>query len=273
MGDGVMSNPYGSRVLITGGSSGLGRACALTFAKDGCTVYALSRKCEERQELLGSGKIVSVRADVTDMESIRRAYEQTGPVDIIIHSAGFGIAGAAEDTPLKLVQRQMDTNYYGVLRVNQVYMPDMRRQRRGLILIISSVAGRVPIPFQSHYSSCKYALEAYAECLRMECAQYGIRASLIEPGDTHTGFTGARKFSDANSPYYEQCKKAVAQMEHDELNGRPPESVSDVALRIAAKKNPPVRTAVGFEYKALLFLQRLLPWNTAERILKMIYLK
>ncbi len=268
-----MSNPYGSRVLITGGSSGLGRACALAFAKDGCTVYALSRKCEEREEPAGKGKIISVRADVTQMDSLCRAYEKTGPVDILIHSAGFGIAGAAEDTPLDLVQKQMDTNYYGVLRVNQIYMPDMRRRRCGLILIISSVAGRVPIPFQSHYSSCKYALEAYAECLRMECAEDGIRACLIEPGDTHTGFTGARKFSDAQSPYYERCKKAVAQMEHDELNGRPPESVSAAALRIAGKRNPPVRTAIGFEYKALLFLQRLLPWNTAERILKMIYLK
>lgn len=269
----MMNNPYGNRVLITGGSSGLGRACALAFAREGCTVYALSRKCEEGTECVGSGKIHSIRADVTDMDSIRSAYEKTGAADILIHSAGFGIAGAAEDTPLDLVQRQMDTNYYGVLRVNQVYMPDMRSQRRGLILIVSSVAGRVPIPFQSHYSSCKYALEAYAECLRMECAEYGIKACLIEPGDTHTGFTRARKFSNTASPYYERCKKAVAQMEHDELNGRPPESVSQLALKIAAQKNPPVRSAVGFEYKALLFLQRLLPWNTAEQILKAIYLK
>lgn len=268
-----MSNPYGNRILITGGSSGLGRACALAFAKEGCTVYALSRKCEEQTEISGCGKIISVRADVTGMESIRRAYAQTGPVDIIIHSAGFGIAGAAEDTQLKLVQRQMDTNYYGVLRVNQVYMPDMRRQHRGLILLISSVAGRIPIPFQSHYSSCKYALEAYGECLRMECAAYGIKVCLIEPGDTHTGFTGARQFSAVQSPYYERCKRAVAQMEHDELHGRPPESVSAVALRLAARRNPPVRTAVGLEYQALLFLQRLLPWRTAEKILKMIYLK
>lgn len=268
-----MANRYGNRVLITGASSGLGRACALAFAKDGCTVYALSRKCEEIEERVGAGKICSIRADVTDMDSIQRAYEKTGGVDILIHSAGFGIAGAAEDTPLELVQRQMDTNYYGALRVNQVYLPDMRRQKRGLVLVISSVAGRVPIPFQSHYSSCKYALEAYAECLRMECAEYGIKVSLIEPGDTHTGFTGARKFSDTQSPYYERCKKAVAQMEHDELNGRPPESVSAVAQKIVHRKHPPVRTAVGFEYKALLFLQRLLPWSAAEKILKMIYIK
>lgn len=268
-----MANQYGNRVLITGASSGLGRACALAFAKEGCTVYALSRRCEETEETVGSGKIHSIRADVTDMESIERAYEKTGAVDILIHSAGFGIAGAAEDTPIDLVHQQMDTNYYGVLRVNQVYLPDMRRQKRGLVLLISSVAGRVPIPFQSHYSSCKYALEAYAECLRMECAEYGIKVSLIEPGDTHTGFTGARKFSSSQSPYYERCKKAVAQMEHDERNGRPPESVSAVAQKLARRKNPPVRTAVGFEYQALLFLQRLLPYGAVEKILKMIYLK
>lgn len=268
-----MTNQYGNRIVITGASSGLGRACAVAFAKEGGTVYALSRKCEETTQPCGAGTITGIRADVTDMDSIRRAYEKTGPADILIHSAGFGIAGAAEDTPLALVQRQMDTNYYGVLRVNQVYMPAMRRQHRGLILIISSVAGRVPIPFQSHYSSCKYALEAYAECLRMECAEYGIRTCLIEPGDTHTGFTGARRFSDVQSPYYERCKKAVAQMEHDELNGRPPESVSAAALRIAGKRNPPVRRAIGLEYQALLFLQRLIPYRAAEKILQMIYLK
>lgn len=123
----------------------------------------------------------------------------------------------------------MDTNYYGVLRVNQVYMPDMRSQRRGLILIVSSVAGRVPIPFQSHYSSCKYALEAYAECLRMECAEYGIKACLIEPGDTHTGFTGARKFqtllpptmSDAKSGGTDGARRVERPSAGERLSARP----------------------------------------------------
>lgn len=269
-----MKNIYGKSVLITGASSGLGRACAVAFAESGCKVTAVSRHCEEKTETVGNGEIRTMPMDVNDEDSIRRVAGTLERVDILIHCAGFGIAGACEDTPLRLAKAQMETNYFGVLRVNAAILPKMRAQKSGLVLLVSSIAGRIGIPFQSHYSSSKFALEAYAEALRMEIAPYGIRVSLIEPGDTKTGFTEARsKQLDPASPYYARCARSVQKMERDERNGKPPESVAKVALSLAGKKNPPVRVAVGGEYKALMLAKRLLPDRLIEKILINMYAK
>lgn len=269
-----MQNRYGTQVFITGAGSGLGRACAEFFAKAGCQVTGVSRHCAEKTETVGSGAIRTLPMDVNDEESIRRVVEALDRIDIVIHCAGFGIAGACEDTPIELARAQMETNYFGVLRVNAQVLPKMRAQGKGLVLIVSSIAGRIGIPFQSHYSSSKFALEAYAEALRIECAPFGIRVSLLEPGDTKTGFTGARsKELDCNSPYYEVCSRSVAKMERDEQNGKPPESVAAAALKLAGRKNPPVRVAIGAEYKALMALKRFLPDKIIERILKSMYAK
>lgn len=179
-----MKNRYGKEVLVTGAGSGLGLACAEAFAASGCHVVGVSRSCKEETRKVGAGSIDTMKMDVNDDESIRRVAETMPRVDIVVHCAGFGIAGAAEDTPIDLARAQMETNYFGVLRVNARVLPKMRAQKSGLVLLISSVAGRIGIPFQSHYSSSKFALEAYCEALRMECAPFGIRASLFEPGDT-----------------------------------------------------------------------------------------
>lgn len=269
-----MQNRYGTQVFITGAGSGLGRACAEAFAREGCQVIGVSRHCADKTETVGSGTIRTLPMDVNNEESIRGVLETLERIDIVMHCAGFGIAGACEDTPIELARAQMETNYFGVLRVNAQVLPKMRAQGKGLVLIVSSIAGRIGIPFQSHYSSSKFALEAYAEALRMECAPFGIRVSLIEPGDTKTGFTGARsKALDRKSPYYAVCSRSVAKMEHDEQNGKPPESVAAVALKLASKENPPVRVAVGAEYKALMALKRFLPDKAIERILKSMYAK
>lgn len=170
-------------------------------------------------------------------------------------------------------EKQMGVNYFGTLRVCQAILPKMREQRHGLLIVISSIAGKVPIPMQSHYSSSKYALEAMVECVRMEMQRFGVRATLIEPGDTHTGFTDNRQFYDnTNSLYKEVCAASVGKMEHDERNGRSPQSVADVALKLAGRKNPPIRTAVGFEYKLLMFVMRFIPDKLRADIIYRMYL-
>lgn len=269
-----MKNVYGRRVFITGASSGLGRACAEAFAENGCDVIGVSRRCEETTvEYPDGGRLTMRRMDVTDDDSVEAVVSSLDGVDIAVLAAGMGVSGPAEELPMELAYRQMETNYFGTLRVGRAVLPRMREQGKGLFLVIGSVAGRVPIPMQSHYSSSKYALEAYVEAVRMEMHGFGVRACIIEPGDTKTGFTDARqKFCPPESPYAAVCEKSVAAMERDERNGASPRTVADVALRLAGKSNPPVRTAVGFSYKALLFVQRFLPWRTAEWILSKIYL-
>lgn len=273
-----MNDQYGKNVLITGSSSGLGKACAELFSENGFHVWGVSRSCDETDIAFRSGMIHYRKMDVTDDASVEYAVEhivaEAGEIGIVIHCAGFGIGGSVEDVPMELAKQQMETNYFGVLRVNQKILPYLRKRESALILMMSSVAGFISIPFQSHYSSSKYALEAYAEALRMECKPFGIKASLIEPGDTKTGFTAARTTHICeDSVYADVCKRAVGKMEHDEENGKDPMSAAKVALQLAGKKNPPIRKVVGLDYKLLAVLKKLLPSRLVESVLTAMYLK
>lgn len=268
----MKSHAYGDTVLITGASSGIGRATALLFAQNGYTVYAISRNICEKEEAIGNGKLIQLRADVTDKTSLQLLKDKIPGLGIIIHAAGFGIAGSAEDVPVELAKREMDVNYFGPILVNNVFLPLLHENRKSLIIFISSIAGRVPIPFQSHYSSSKYALEAYAEALRMEGADHGIKTVLLEPGDTKTDFTSKRqKCIPETSMYKKEANKAISRMEKDEENGRSPETVAKAALKAASQKNPPIRKPIGFEYSLLMLLLRILPQKTVHFILKKMY--
>ncbi|AEC01804.1 SDR family NAD(P)-dependent oxidoreductase [Parasphaerochaeta coccoides] len=262
---------YGRKILITGASSGIGLACARMFASRGYDVIAVSRKAGGDIERIGNGSLTPCAMDVTRPETYCALDSYLDDVGIIVHCAGFGIAGAAEDTPMDMVRRQMEINYFGILSLNSYVLPHMRNRGSGLVMVIGSIAGRVSIPFQSHYSSTKFALEAYIEGLRIECRPYGIRAVVIEPGDTRTGFTANRVWNDAPSVYRERCRVAVSRMEKDEMNGKPPESVARVAYALAGRKNPPIRVAVGMSYKLLMMAKRLLPSRFVEWIVSKLY--
>ena len=270
-----MKNVYGKHVLVTGASSGIGRAVAIAFAEAGCEVTGVSRHCEDgAAEEIGSGCIVSRVCDVTDEAAVEALISSLPEINIAVLCAGMGVAGPAEELPMALARKQMEVNYFGVLTVGHAVLPRMRKQGKGLFLVISSIAGRVPIPMQCHYSSSKYALEAYVEAVRMEMKSFGVRASLIEPGDTKTGFTAAREGYSIpdDSPYKGIYEKSIARMAHDEQTGKPPESVAEVALKLVGRKNPPARVAVGGGYKALMFLHRLFPDRLTEWVLSKIYL-
>lgn len=270
---------YGKNILITGGSSGIGLACARLFAGQGYRVYACARTRDRQAETFSDGgRIIPIVMDVCREDSVAAAVDlvirDAREIGILIHCAGMGIAGAAEDTPDAAVRAQMDVNYFGVLNVNRHVLPHMRGQGRGLVLIVGSVAGIFPIPFQSHYSSSKFALEAYARALRMELHAHRIKVMLIEPGDTKTGFTDARRFEiPPESDYAAACRASVAKMENDERRGRSPESAARVALWAAGRSNPPAARVVGFEYKLLAFLRRLLPERAVLFLLRGMYIQ
>jgi len=269
--------PYGKNIFLTGGSSGIGLATALLLAENGYTVYAASRKPVVGSGILpGGGEIRPVKLDVIDPDSIDAAVEtllaQTD-IGVIIHCAGIGIACPAEEFPSDAVTGLMDTNFFGILRLNSRFLPHFRKRGSGLCLIVSSVASVFPVPFQSHYSASKAALDSYAAALRMELSCYGIRVCLVHPGDTNTGFTNARTYEiEVDSPYYQTCVKAVGKMEKDETEGRSPKSVALAVLKLCKRKRPPLRTVVGLDYKLLVFLKRLLPDRAVEAILKSMYL-
>ena len=268
-------NVYGKNVFVTGASSGIGQACAIAFAKSGCTVTGVSRNTEEKTEHFpGGGSLSLHRLDVTDEAAVRGFVESLPGVDIAILCAGMGVAGPAETTPSEMTRRQMEVNDFGAINAAQPCLTRMRGQGKGLLIVIGSIAGRVSIPMQSQYSASKYALEAFTDAVRMEMKKYGVRACIIEPGDTKTGFTAARVTQDDSSAesYGSVLRKSVAKMASDEQNGRSPDSVARVALALAGRKDPPARVPVGMDYKALMVLLRVMPDKCKEFILSKLYL-
>ena len=269
-------NNYGKHVFITGASSGIGLSCALMFAENGFDVIGVSRNIQEKSESFpGGGSLTFKRLDVTDEAAARDLIEKLPGVDIAILCAGMGVAAPAETASLELTRKQMEVNYFGTLNAAQPCLSRMRKQKKGLLIVIGSIAGRVSIPMQSQYSASKYALEAFIDAVRMEMRRYGVRACIIEPGDTKTGFTSARIMQQADNSsgdYGRVLEKSIARMAADEQNGRSPDTVARIALRLAGRKDPPARIPVGFEYKALMLLLRIMPDRVKEFILSKMYL-
>ncbi len=192
-------------VLITGCSSGIGRATALSLHEAGLTVYASARNVESLADLADMG-IHTLRLDVTDEESMTAAVTaveaDAGSVGALINNAGYGLYGPVEQQPMSEVRRQFETNFFGLVRLTQLVLPGMRRARRGRIVNVSSMGGRTTLPGGAFYHASKHAVEAFSDALRMEVAQFGIDVVLIEPGPVKTPWNdvAAASVSTAGQP-------------------------------------------------------------------------
>ncbi len=196
-----------------------------------------------------------------------------GRIDVLVNNAGNGICGSIEDTTVDEARRQFDTNFFGVLRMCRAVLPVMRAQRDGIIVNIGSVAGHIAIPYQSMYSASKFALEALTEALRIETKPFGIRAVIIDPGDTRSGFTASRQWvqAAAGSPYEEKCSRAIEAMAKSERNAPEPAAVVKAICRVVAKRRTPVRIIVGWDYKLVVLAKRLLPARLVEFVVGRLY--
>ncbi|MBN1857849.1 SDR family oxidoreductase [Candidatus Bipolaricaulota bacterium] len=280
-----MRKPSECVVLVTGASSGIGRACAVELSRRGHTVYGTTRRqplaiqAEVGRDLDPSHRLQFLQVDVTDCHAVQDAVDhvlsETGRIDALINCAGFGSAGAVEDTSDADLRALLDTNLVGTLRCCRAVLPRMRLQHSGTIINISSIAGRMGIPFQGGYSASKYALEGLSEALRMEVHPFGVKVVLIEPGDFRTEFTERRQITSlakANETYAAQMRKTLSVMEAEELGGATPEPVARLVGRILDTNSPRVRYVVGpFSERIAAGLKRVLPSKWFERILMMYY--
>jgi NAD(P)-dependent dehydrogenase (short-subunit alcohol dehydrogenase family) len=190
-------------VLVTGASSGIGKACAERLFARGCRVYGTSRQAPRALAQVRTSDLAPmlrmIPLDVTSDASVDAAVGVVvaceGRIDAVVNNAGFGVAGAAELTTIEEAREQFETNFFGTVRVCRAVLPVMRQQGSGRILNVSSIAGRIGIPFQAFYSASKFAIEGFSEALRMEVAPFGVKVVLIEPGDFRTGFTAARRLA------------------------------------------------------------------------------
>ena len=280
-------------LLITGASSGIGKAAAALFAEHGYQVFDLSRRG-------------TISCDVTDEASVQRAVAEvmrrTDHIDVLILNAGFGISGPAECTPVEDVRRQMDVNFTGAVAVVQQVLSYMRQRRKGRIIFTSSVAAILPIPYQSFYSASKAAINAFALALQNEVRDYGICVSVLMPGDVQTGFTAARRkvqlptgdagvspavmevrspgstttkmfpsYKEESEIAYPHAEHAVAAMERDEQRGLSPQAMARCLYRIATARHPRPQYVGGAEYRLFAFLHWLLPQRLVNYIVGRIY--
>jgi NAD(P)-dependent dehydrogenase (short-subunit alcohol dehydrogenase family) len=238
-------------ILITGASSGIGKACARYLAERGYRVYGTSRKIAG-DDTVEDGSVRMIRMDVNDDRSvssgIARVLQDAGRLDVVVNNAGFGIAGAIEDTSIEEAKDLFETNLFGLLRVCRTVLPKMREQGAGTIVNISSLAGRIGLPYQGLYSATKFAVEGLTEALRMEVKPFGIKVVLIEPGDFCTGFTANRVHTAASkedSAYRERFQRTFKVAESDEGRGSSPEKIARLLHQILQNPSPKVRYSTG----------------------------
>ena len=256
-------------VVITGGSSGIGKATAELFAEQGWRVFEWSRSGQS------TDKVTHISCDVTKPEETRTAakqvLERAGQIDVFISNAGYGISGAIEFTTPEDAHRQMEVNFFGALNSVQAVLPHMRERKAGRIIFTSSVAAVLSIPYQSFYSASKAAINALALALQNEVRAFGIHVSVLMPGDVSTGFTAARKKSEEGSNAYGNIHKAVAAMEKDEQGGMSPREMAKDLYRIATRRCPAPQYVGGAQYKLFCFLDRLLPKRLVNWIVGQLY--
>jgi NAD(P)-dependent dehydrogenase (short-subunit alcohol dehydrogenase family) len=266
-------------VLVTGASSGIGRATAVELALRGHHVFASARREAELEVLAAeSDHIQAVPLDVTDPMSVRAAAGQIDEltdghgVDILINCAGYALGGPVEALSGEAVQHQFDTNVFGLLDVTRTFLPRMRERRSGRIVNVSSVVGRVTFPGMGVYSATKYALEALSDALRMELALFGVSVVLIEPGfvktDISEGSTRqAAGFTVAVEGYEDLIRKSsefVAEQVAE--NSIPPENVARLIADVALTSRPRARYVLPVSGKVLVSVLTRLPDRVADRI-------
>ena len=208
-------------VLITGGSSGIGKATAVFLAEKGFKVYGTSRNPDKIKDIEG---VRLLPLDVSDETSVKKAVntiiEKEGKIDVLVNNAGIGITGAVEETPDEEIQKAFAVNLYGPIRVMKAVLPHMRSQKAGLIINITSIAGYMGLPYRGIYSATKGALEIITEAMRMETKDFGIHIANVAPGDFATNIASGRYHTPVyeDSPYKKPYSN-ILKMINDDVDG------------------------------------------------------
>jgi len=263
-------------VIVTGAGSGLGQAIAERLAQAGYAVIATVRDPGRARELTAKAAAAqpSLRflpLDLGSPASIAEFASAAGGVDIVVHNAGYGVFGSIEDVGADLVAQQFTVNVQGPLDLTRRLLPGLRA-RKGQVIWVGSLAGRISLPFQGHYSATKFAIAAVSDAMRMELKPHGVRVTCVEPGDFSTGFTAARTVvARADSAYTAQHDRCLAAVVKQETGAQGPEAVARLVERLCAAANPPARVPVGKDAGLLCLLLRLLPDGLRELIVRKTY--
>ncbi len=251
--------------VVTGSSSGIGYETALLLARNGFLTYATMRNLQKSDAIKSAAdrERLSLRVkqlDVRDDDSVRKAVQsivsEAGRIDVLVNNAGYGLAGAFEDSSIDEIKDQYETNVYGLVRVTQAVLPTMRKQHSGVIINISSGAGRFGYPGGSVYVSSKFAVEGLSESLSYEVEPFGIKVVLVEPGVIRTDFGRdmviAKRAQDPSSPYAQMMQAMGAILSKLVENGSDPALVANVVLEAAKSENPKLRYLAGKDVEQMM---------------------
>ncbi len=258
-------------VLITGGSSGIGKAIGKYLTTKGHTVYGTTRNISKYSDF---EEFTLLEMDVREPKSIQLAVSELikkeGRIDVLINNAGVGITGPLEETPNIEILKAFDTNFNGPLNVIKAVLPQMRIQNNGLVINITSIAGYMGLPYRGIYSATKGAMEILTESLRLETRDFGIQVTSIAPGDFATNIASGRYHAPIKngSPYEDDYSKTLTAIDNQVDEGGNPVAVAKVAHKIIQTKNPKTHYRVGsFLQKFSVVLKRLLPDKWYELLL------
>ena len=266
-----MANPK-PVALVTGASSGIGKAAALALVQAGFDVVGTSRHASRVAPQRG---VTFLDLDVTSDESVstlvRGVIERFGRIDVLVNNAGTGAAGAAEESSVAQDQRVFDINFFGLIRMRKAVLPHMRAQGSGRIINISSVLGLVPAPYMASYAATKHAIEGYSESLDHELREHGVRVLLVEPAYTKTGFDANALQPDAPLPIYAKQRQAFDRVMASAMErGDDPATVARSIVAAATDPKPKLRYTAGSTAGRVSALRRFVPaWAFDRQIRKL----
>jgi NAD(P)-dependent dehydrogenase (short-subunit alcohol dehydrogenase family) len=262
-----MHTPLSNKTtLVTGVSSGIGREIALLLAEQGARVFGTVRNSQSQGSLRG---VELVRMEVTDdysvSEAVRSIVQKAGPVQFLVNNAGSSFIGALEETSVAEARQLFETNFFGVLRVTNAVLPEMRQQGHGRIVNISSVLGFLPAPYWGIYAASKHAMEGYTETLDHEIRRFGVRALLVEPAYTRTNLSGNTKSAKITLEAYAEERKRVTAMTLQNIErGDDPRMVAKAVWNALTARRPRLRYPVG-KGVTLSLMRRFVPAGVFDR--------
>ncbi len=257
-------------VLITGASSGIGKSIGEYLTQKGFKVYGTSRNPENYTNSKFELLMLDVRLTETIELVIAQIIKQSGKIDIVINNAGVGITGPLEEIPIEEIKNNFETNFFGPIEVIKAVLPQMRSQKSGLIINITSIAGYMGLPYRSIYSASKAALALISESLSMEVKSFGINICNVAPGDFATNISSGRFHAPIilGSDYEISYANNLKTMNNDVDSGGNPTEMAVAIYRIIQNPNPKINYKVGaFMQKFSIFLKRILPDKVYEKIL------
>lgn len=261
-------------ILITGASSGIGKASAEELIKEGHTVYCAARSIDKMKNLEKAGGKV-LKMDVSDRTSIEdgisKLIEEQGRIDVLWNNAGYGLFGPVEEVKIEKAKYQFDVNLFGLAELTQLVLPYMRKQKSGLIINTSSMGGKIYTPLGAWYHATKHAVEGWSDCLRLELKDFGIKVVVLEPGIIDTGFAAEVENNlskeSQNGPYKKIVQGLLNSASNGSIKMSSPMVIAKTIKKIVNSKNPKTRYLVGKMAKPAVYIRKILGDRVYDKVI------